>query len=170
MKKVWSNHVFPYQCCLTEKTLSNNSSVRKGYDRVVVRFTSSDTINAFHHYSCEFGSRTGQVVFDITSIFSSFAIGDPFSRRGHGIRLADFTPPLFCSCLNPGPGFPTSCVIVFLCSLSWSERCFVDIGGMFDHHRLNLFFITILPSLTAVSLTYQTGRPNIAVHSDTKHQ
>ena len=30
-------------------------------DRMVVRFTTTYTINAFHHYCCEFESRNGKV-------------------------------------------------------------------------------------------------------------
>jgi len=155
---------FPYQCCLTEKKLSNNSSVRQGYDRMVVRFTSSYTISAFHHYSCKFGSRTCQVLIDITRIFKSFAIGDPFSR-GEACDPFNWLYPTSFLFLSQARTWISNvichCLFMFI-ELRWEVFFrFVDIGGMFDHYCLYLFFITILSSLPVVSLTYQTGRPNI---------
>ena len=37
---------------------------------------------------------------------------------GVGIPLTSLTPPHFYACPKPGPGFPMSHVIVFLCSVS----------------------------------------------------
>ena len=37
------------------------SSGRRGSNRVVVGFTTTYTISAYHHYSCEFESRSGEV-------------------------------------------------------------------------------------------------------------
>ena len=59
------------------------------------------------------------------------------------------SPPHFCSCPKPEPGFPTPYVVVFVVfnGLRWevvSIVCFVDTGGIVDHHRLNILFITIL--------------------------
>jgi hypothetical protein len=56
-----------------------------------------------------------------------------------GIPLNRFNPPHFCACPKQGPGFPTSHVMVFLCSVIVH---FVDIGGIDDHHCLNFLFIT----------------------------
>ena len=61
-----------------------------------------------------------------------------------GIPLTGLTPPHFYACPKPGPEFPTSYVVVFLCSVS-SEVIlrFVDIGEIDDHHCLNFLFIIV---------------------------
>jgi hypothetical protein len=50
----------------------------------------------------------------------------------------------FCACLTPGPWFPMSYVVVFFLmfnDLRWGVAvCFVDIGGIIDHHCLNSLF------------------------------
>jgi hypothetical protein len=51
-----------------------------------------------------------------------------------------------CACPNPGPGFPTSYVVVVLMfsDLTWEVIVrFIDIGEIVDHHYLNFPFITI---------------------------
>ena len=61
------------------------------------------------------------------------------------IPLTSLTPPHFYACSKPGSGFPTSYVMAFFCS-NYLRRevivCFVDIGGIVDHHCLNFLFIT----------------------------
>jgi hypothetical protein len=37
----------------------------------------------------------------------------------HGISLTGLTPPHFCACPKPGPGFPTSYVVFF--SVQWAK-------------------------------------------------
>ena len=56
-----------------------------------------------------------------------------------GIRGWDainlFNPPHVCACPQPGPGFPTSYVVFFLCSESSIKirgDCLFDIGGIDD--------------------------------------
>jgi hypothetical protein len=44
------------------------------------------------------------------------AIGD--QEGSVGIPLPDLSPLQFCACPMPGPGFPKSHVVVFLCSVS----------------------------------------------------
>ena len=53
------------------------------------------------------------------------------------IQLTGLTQPYFRACPNPGPGFPSSYVLVFL---MFNYICFVDIGGIVDHHCLNVLF------------------------------
>ena len=60
-------------------------------------------------------------------------------ERRVGIPLTDLTPPHLCACPKPGPGFPMSHVVVFLCW--WEMDCFVDIVGIDDHQCLSFLFI-----------------------------
>ena len=53
--------------------------------------------------------------------------------------LAGLTPSHFCSFPKPGPGFPMSYVVVFLCvqllvKVSGDFVRFTDIGGIVYHH------------------------------------
>jgi len=59
-----------------------------------------------------------------------------------GIPLTGLPPPHFCACPNTGPGFPTSYVVVFLCTMRRSEVFvrFVDICGIVYHLCLNFLF------------------------------
>ena len=53
--------------------------------------------------------------------------------------IHQFNNTELCACPKLGPGFPISYVEV-LSMLSWDVvACFVDIGGIVDHHCLNLF-------------------------------
>ena len=66
-----------------------------------------------------------------------------FSRRKVGNVLTCLTPPHLCTCAKSGPGFPTSYVVVFLCSvcsLKMRGDCYVNIDGIDDHIRLSFFF------------------------------
>ena len=60
------------------------------------------------------------------------------------IPLTGLTLPHLCACPKPGPGFPTSYVMVFF---MFNElKCevivhLVDIGGIVDHDCLNLGFL-----------------------------
>jgi hypothetical protein len=76
--------------------------------------------------------------------FIYICIGDPVKRGG--IPLTSLTPPHFSVCLMPGPGFPTSCVVIcfrsWLSELRWNMSVrFVDIGGIAYHHCLKFLFI-----------------------------
>jgi len=56
------------------------------------------------------------------------------------------TLPHFCACHKPGPGFPTSYVVVFYVFNEMRRGvvvCFVNIGGIVDHHSLNVLFKTL---------------------------
>ena len=60
------------------------------------------------------------------------------------IPLAGLTLPHACAFPKPGPGFPTSYVVVFFVfiELKWEVVVrFVDIGGIIDHHYLHFLFI-----------------------------
>ena len=52
-----------------------------------------------------------------------------------GITLISLTPPHFCSCPKSGPGVQASHVIVFWVKMRG------DIGGIGDHHCLNLLLV-----------------------------
>ena len=43
---------------------ASNSRTRRGFDRMVVGFTTTYATSAFHHYSCEFESRSWRGVLD----------------------------------------------------------------------------------------------------------
>ena len=67
------------------------------------------------------------------------------------ITSCGLTPPHLCACLNPGPGFPTLCVMVFcvFSDLRWDAFVqFVDIGRFPDHHclkfHLKFHFIKVI--------------------------
>ena len=67
---------------------------------------------------------------------------------GERVPLTDLTPPPFCACPKPGPGFTTSYVMVFLVfsELRWEVIVhFVDIVGIVNHHCLNYLFIKSFP-------------------------
>jgi hypothetical protein len=63
-----------------------------------------------------------------------------YQQKRVGIPLTNLTLPHFCACPKPGPGFPTS-HHGLLSSVRIRGDCFVDIGGIDDHHCLNFFFI-----------------------------
>ena len=66
-----------------------------------------------------------------------------FQEQQVGILLTCLTPPHLCACPKPGPGFPTSYVMVFFVfrvNESLIVR-FVDIGRIVDHHGLNFLLI-----------------------------
>jgi hypothetical protein len=51
-------------------------------------------------------------------LFICIADGDPVIKRGEvEVPLTGLTPPHFCARSTPGPEFPTSYVVVFLCSV-----------------------------------------------------
>jgi hypothetical protein len=75
--------------------------------------------------------------------------------RGVEIRLDGSTLPHFCACPKPGPGLPTSYVVVFvvLNDLRWEVIIhFVDIGGIADHHCLNFHFMRHINLLWPVNV------------------
>ena len=96
-----------------------------------------------------------QTTFHINDCYWSATV----SRRDWGWDAINrFSQPHVCACPKSGPGFPTSYVVVFLCSTSsikirgslcWIDdhHCwevivrFVDIGGIDDHHCLSFLFI-----------------------------
>ena len=59
------------------------------------------------------------------------------------IPLTGLTLPHFCACSNPESGFPLSYVTLPFFCVQWVQLrqevlvCFVDIGGIVDHHCLN---------------------------------
>ena len=57
-----------------------------------------------------------------------------------GITIIGLCLPYFCACPKPGPGFPRSYVMFFMCSVSECEVIgrFVNIGEIVDHHVLNM--------------------------------
>ena len=68
------------------------------------------------------------------------AIGDPINKRWWvGIPLSSLFQPHFCACSKTGPVFPNAishCLFMFN-EISWEVIvCFVDIGGIVDHHCL----------------------------------
>ena len=69
------------------------------------------------------------------------------SKGEGGDPIKWYNPPTICTCHKPGPGFLTSYIIVtslfFMFNVLRSEvnACFVDIGGIVDHHCLNFLFI-----------------------------
>jgi hypothetical protein len=70
------------------------------------------------------------------------------SWGGCEIPLNDLTPPPFCACPKPGPGFTTAYVMVFFVfsELRWVVIVhFVDIVGIVNHHCLNFIFIKSFP-------------------------
>ena len=61
-----------------------------------------------------------------------------------GIPSTCLTLPCLCACPKPGPEFPSSYVVVFFKfnELRWEVIvCFVNIGGIVDHHCDNFLFI-----------------------------
>ena len=50
------------------------------------------------------------------------------------ILLICFTLPHLCNCPKSGPVFPTPYVVFVLCFIWELVVCFVDIGGIVDHH------------------------------------
>ena len=52
--------------------------------------------------------------FFLSFVYLCIAAGDPVIKKG--IPLTGLIPPNVCSCSKLGPGFPTSYVVVFLCS------------------------------------------------------
>ena len=72
-------------------------------------------------------------------------------RPRFGIPLTCLTLPHFCACPKPGPGFPTSYVMVFfvLSELRWEAIvCVVDIGGIGDHRCF--YFLLINATKTPI--------------------
>jgi hypothetical protein len=63
-----------------------------------------------------------------------------------GIPLICLNPPHICARLKERPGFPTSYVVAFLCSVKRGEMIarFVDIGGSDDHHYLYFPLVVML--------------------------
>jgi hypothetical protein len=64
-----------------------------------------------------------------------------------GISLTGLTLPHFCACPKPGPGFPTSYVVVFF--VFSKLRCpvivrFVDIRGIVDHNLIKIISLHLL--------------------------
>ena len=65
--------------------------------------------------------------------------------EGWGKTVTGLTPPYFCACLKSAPEFPTSYVVVFLCSVKTRGDCSFchhDIGGIDDHHCWSFLFIS----------------------------
>ena len=80
-------------------------------------------------------------IFEWQQISAGFVFNSLFicvmPSRDEG--LAGLTPPHFCSYSKPGPGFPMSYVVVFLCvqllvKVSGDFVCFADIGGLAYNH------------------------------------
>jgi hypothetical protein len=68
--------------------------------------------------------------FFLSFVYICIGVADP---------LTGLTPPYVCACPKPGPGFPTSYVVVFWgvqwVQLRWEVIVrFIDIGGIDDHH------------------------------------
>ena len=71
------------------------------------------------------------------------------------ISYIHLTPPHFCSCPKAGPGFQMSYVVVFFMfnDLRWEVFvCFVNIGGIVDHHCSNFLIIIIYKLSVFVSI------------------
>jgi len=70
--------------------------------------------------------------FFLSFVYICIAVGDPVINRRElrssyqeervGIPFTGLTPPHFYTCPKPGLEFPTSYVVVFLCSVSSDER------------------------------------------------
>ena len=91
------------------------------------------------------------------------------SKEEVGAPLTGLTLPHCCACLNQGTVFPSSYVVVFWCSVSLFQLtvivcfvgivyhhclkvvvCFVDIGGIVNHHTMSWserWFLLILVEL-----------------------
>ena len=64
-------------------------SVRRGHDRMVVEFTTIYAISAYHHWCCEFESRSGRgVQLYVIKFVSDLRQVDCF------IRVPRFPPPI----------------------------------------------------------------------------
>ena len=75
------------------------------------------TCNCIYEHTC---TCANLCMFFIICLYTvCVAVGDPvISRGGVGFPLTGLTLPHFCVSPKPGPGFPTSHVMVFLCSVS----------------------------------------------------
>jgi hypothetical protein len=72
----------------------------------------------------------------LSLVYTCIAVGDLVIKRG-GIPLTRFTSPHFCGCPNA-----RTWVGVFS-EWRWEVIvCFVDIGGIVDHHCINFLFTT----------------------------
>ena len=61
--------IFQLSCCLTKLLVPNDSVIcrgRHGRDHMVVGFTTTYSISAYNHWSCEFESRLWRGVLDTT--------------------------------------------------------------------------------------------------------
>ena len=80
-------------------------------------------------------------------VYICITVGSSSYQEGRvEIPLTCLTQPHFCVCpkLKPGPGFPTSYVVIFFVFNCLSRDvivCFVDIGGIVDQYCLKFLFI-----------------------------
>jgi hypothetical protein len=70
-----------------------------------------------------------------------FPLEMQLSKVGFGIPLTSSTPSHFCACSKSGPGFPTSDVVFFLCSVKMRGYC--SLWWIDDHYWLNILFMII---------------------------
>ena len=112
----------------------------RGRDRVVVEFTITCAISAYHHESCEFESRSWRGALDATlcnkgwhclAIGRWFSPGTPVSSTKKKTDCHDITKILL-NPYNPNPLFslPFRFYFRFVCCF-----CFFLIFGMFVHNR-----------------------------------
>ena len=79
-------------------------------------------------------------------LYMCIAVGDTIIKRERvGIPFTSLTVSHFCASPKPGPGFPILYVVDFVCVFSELRRemivCFVDTGGIVNHHCLNFLLV-----------------------------
>jgi hypothetical protein len=87
-RKIWLNWKWHYW--KTEKSFSIKSNFSRGCrcrDRMVVGFTTTYVISAYHHWCCEFKSRSGQGVKHVIKFVSDL-------RQVSGSWVLRFPPPI----------------------------------------------------------------------------
>jgi hypothetical protein len=84
------------------------------------------------------------------SLCNNITLYMPYYPEGRvGIPYTSLTPPHFCACPKPGPGFPKSYDVGFFSvqwiSLRWEGIVsFIDFGGIDGHHSLHILFIIFI--------------------------
>ena len=97
---------------------------RRGRDHMVVWFTTTYAINAYHHYSCEFESRSWRGLLDITlcdKVCQWLAAGRWFSpvSSTNKIDRHDITEIVLKEVLNAITLPPMMLITTYINALSW---------------------------------------------------
>ena len=67
------------------------------------------------------------------------------------ISLTNLTPPHFCACPKPGPGFLTTYVYCALCCVQWVQLRWEVIVHFLDIGRIHFLFIIVIFSIFLVT-------------------